>query len=174
MPIDAFASQNCSVAQPLAFLGERWSILVLRLIFVGFRRFDEIQGELGIATNVLAQRLATLVDEGIVEKRLYSEHPERFEYRLTEKGRDLQPILLAFLRWGDKYTAASGPPLETIHTECGHAFHMVPTCSHCGEEVNPRNVRARPGPGATKEQRQRFERISERRERERAAERSAA
>jgi DNA-binding HxlR family transcriptional regulator len=169
MPIDAFASQNCSVAQPLAFLGERWSILVLRLIFVGFRRFDEIQSELGIATNVLTQRLATLVDEGIIEKRRYSEHPERFEYRLTEKGRDLQPILLAFLRWGDRYTATSGPPLETIHSECGHAFHMVPTCSHCGEEVTPTNVRAQAGPGATKAQRERLERIGERRRRERAA-----
>ena len=169
MPIDAFASQNCSVAQPLAFLGERWSILVLRLIFVGFRRFDEIQSELGIATNVLTQRLATLVDEGIIEKRRYSEHPERFEYTLTDKGRDLQPILLAFLRWGDRYTAASGPPLETIHTECDHAFHMVPICSHCGEEVNPRNVRVRPGPGATKKQREALEQVTERRRRERAA-----
>jgi DNA-binding HxlR family transcriptional regulator len=167
MPIEAFATQNCSVAQPLAVLGERWSILVLRLIFVGFRRFDELQRELGIATNVLSQRLATLLDEGIIEKERYSEHPERFEYRLTEKGRDLLPILLAFLRWGDKYTAASGPPLETVHTECDHVFHMVPTCSHCGEKITPRTVRARPGPGATDEQRERWERMTERRQRER-------
>jgi DNA-binding HxlR family transcriptional regulator len=168
MSIEAFASQNCSVARPLAFLGERWSILVLRLIFVGFRRFDELQGELGVATNILSDRLATLVEEGIIEKRRYSEHPERFEYRLTDKGRDLQPILLSFLRWGDKYTAGrSGPPLETVHTECDHAFHMVPTCSHCGEEIRPREVRARPGPGATKGQRERLERIIERRELER-------
>jgi DNA-binding HxlR family transcriptional regulator len=156
MPIEAFATQNCSIARPLSVLGERWTLLVLREIFLGNRRFDEIRAELGVATNILSARLATLVDQGIVERRLYSEHPERFEYRLTEKGRDLQPILLAFLRWGDKYTAGpAGPPLETVHSECDHVFHMVPTCSHCGEEVKPTEVRPRPGPGARKSRRPR-------------------
>jgi DNA-binding HxlR family transcriptional regulator len=159
MAIQAFADLNCSVARPLSFLGERWALLVLRDLFLGRRRFDEIQDSLGIASNVLSQRLATLVEEGIVERRRYSEHPERFEYRLTAKGRDLQPILLALLRWGDAYTAdAAGPPLETVHAECDHAFHMVPTCSHCGGEVEAANVRSRPGPGATDEQRQRHQR----------------
>ncbi len=158
MPIEAFAKQNCSIARPLSVLGERWSLLVLREVSLGSRRFDEIQSALGVATNVLSARLATLVDEGIIERRRYSEHPERFEYRLTRKGADLQPILLAFLRWGDKYTAGpKGPPLETVHATCGHAFHMVPTCSHCGEEVRPQDLRPRPGPGATKQQRERAE-----------------
>jgi DNA-binding HxlR family transcriptional regulator len=170
MPIEAFAQQNCSIARPLSILGERWSLLVLREISLGSRRFDEIQSELGVATNVLSQRLATLVDEEIVEKRRYSDHPERFEYRLTRKGADLQPILLAFLRWGDRYTAApAGPPLETVHAECGHAFHMVPACSHCGREVEPSSLRPRPGPGATEHQRERGELLAERRERERAS-----
>jgi DNA-binding HxlR family transcriptional regulator len=170
MPIEAFAAQNCSIARPLSVLGERWTILVLREISLGSRRFDEIQSVLGVATNVLSSRLATLVDEEIVERRRYSEHPERFEYRLTDKGRDLQPILLAFLRWGDEYTAgSSGPPLETVHATCGHTFHMVPTCSHCGEEVKPRDIRPRPGPGATEKQRERGTRLAERRERERRA-----
>jgi DNA-binding HxlR family transcriptional regulator len=156
MPIEAFANQNCSIAQPLSVLGERWTILVLREISLGNRRFAAIQSELGVATNVLSSRLATLVDEGILEKRPYGDHPGRYEYRLTEKGADLQPVLLAFLRWGDKYTTGSaGPPLETVHVDCGHAFHMVPTCSHCGEEVKPAAMRARPGPGATRKQRQR-------------------
>ena len=169
MPIDAFASQNCSIARPLSFLGERWSILVLREISLGRRRFDEMQEELGIATNVLSQRLSTLVDEGILEKRRYSEHPERFEYGFTEKGRDLIPILLAFLRWGDRYTAGrSGPPVETVHTKCGHAFHMIPTCSKCGEEIDPREMQPRIGPGATREQRERAERRAKRREAEAA------
>lgn len=169
MPIDAFAQQNCSIAQPLSFLGERWSILVLREVALGRRRFDEMQEELGIATNILSRRLGTLVDEGILEKRRYSEHPARFEYRLTEKGRDLIPILLAFLRWGDRYTAGrAGPPLETVHTRCGHPFHMVPTCSHCGEEVDPRDMQSRPGPGATRDQRERAMRRAERREAEAA------
>ncbi|HEX2709190.1 MAG TPA: helix-turn-helix domain-containing protein [Solirubrobacterales bacterium] len=156
MAIKAFADLNCSVARSLSFLGERWALLVLRDLFLGRRRFDEFQESLGVASNVLSQRLATLVEEGIVERRRYSEHPERFEYRLTEKGRDLQPVLLAMLAWGDRYTAGSdGPPLETVHRDCGHSFHMVPTCSECGGEVDSRNVHSRPGPGATEEQRQR-------------------
>lgn len=160
MAIKAFAEKNCSVAQPLAFLGERWALLVLRDVSIGRRRFDEIQDSLGVASNVLAQRLGSLVEEGILERRRYSEHPDRFEYVETQKGRDLLPILLAFLRWGDTYTAGpSGPPLETVHTECGHAFRMVPTCSHCGGEVSRDNVRARVGPGATEEQRRDLERL---------------
>jgi DNA-binding HxlR family transcriptional regulator len=158
MSIEAFAKQNCSIAKPLSILGERWTILVLREISLGNRRFDEIQRELGVATNVLSARLATLTDEEIVERRAYSEHPKRFEYRLTKKGADLQPILLAFLRWGDTYTAGkAGPPLETVHATCDHVFHMVPTCSHCGEEVKSQDLRPRPGPGATKRQRDRHE-----------------
>jgi DNA-binding HxlR family transcriptional regulator len=174
MPIQAFADLNCSIARPLAFLGERWSLLVLRDLFLGRSRFDEIQESLGIASNVLSQRLATLADEGIVERHRYSEHPERFEYRLTEKGRDLQPVLLALLAWGDRYTAgAAGPALESIHTECGHAFHAVATCSECGGQVDTRNTRTRPGPGANEQQRraakQREERAAARREQRRAA-----
>ena len=116
MAIQSFAELNCSIARPLAFLGERWALLVLRDLFLGHRRFDEIQASLGVASNVLSQRLGTLVEEGIAERRLYSEHPERFEYRLTEKGQALQPVLLALVNWGDRYTAGpDGPPLETVH-----------------------------------------------------------
>jgi DNA-binding HxlR family transcriptional regulator len=168
MPIDAFASQNCSVARPLSILGERWTILVLRELFLGSRRFDEIQSELGVAPNILSKRLATLVDEGIIDRRRYSEHPERFEYRPTQKGRELLPVIMALLSWGDRHTAGkAGPPLELVHRECGHSFHMVPTCSHCGQELLPREVEPRVGPGATKEQRKRGERLAERREHER-------
>jgi DNA-binding HxlR family transcriptional regulator len=156
MPIESFAAQNCSIARTLSVLGERWTLLVLRELSLGNTRFDEIQRELGVATNILSARLSTLVDEGIAERRRYGERPDRFEYRLTEKGWDLQPILLGFLRWGDRYTAGRrGAPLETVHSECGHAFHMVPTCSHCGEEVKPSSLRPRPGPGASEHQRER-------------------
>jgi DNA-binding HxlR family transcriptional regulator len=170
MAIKAFADLNCSVARPLSFLGERWALLVLRDLFLGRRRFDEIQESLGVASNVLSQRLASLVEEGIAERHRYSEHPERFEYRLTEKGRDLQPVLLAMLAWGDRYTAGpAGPPLETVHDECGRPFHMVPTCSECGAEVDSRHTHSRPGPGETDEQRRRAEA-----QKRRAAERRAA
>jgi DNA-binding HxlR family transcriptional regulator len=151
MAIAGYAEKNCSVAKPLSFLGERWTMLILRDLFMGRRRFDEFQSSLGVATNVLSARLATLTDEGIVERRRYSEHPERFEYVLTEKGRDLQPIILALLAWGDRYTAEDGPPLEVVHE--GHAFTMVPTCSVCGEPVDTHNIHSRPGPGANEEQR---------------------
>ncbi len=158
MPIQAFAQKNCSIARPLSFLGERWTVLVLRDLTLGRRRFDEIQESLGIASNVLSQRLATLVDEGVAERRRYSEHPERFEYRLTQKGLDLVPVLLALLAWGDRYTAGpEGAPLETVHDDCGHVFHMVPTCSACGEEIDPRHVHSRPGPGANYEQLRRWQ-----------------
>jgi DNA-binding HxlR family transcriptional regulator len=158
MPIQAFAEKNCSIARPLSFLGERWTVLVLRDLTIGRRRFDEIQESLGVASNVLSQRLATLVDEGIAERRRYSEHPERFEYRLTQKGLDLVPVLLALLAWGDRYTAGpEGPPLETVHDDCGHTFHLVPTCSACGEEIDPRHVHNRPGPGADADQLRRWQ-----------------
>jgi DNA-binding HxlR family transcriptional regulator len=151
MPIQAFADLNCSIARPLSVLGERWALLVIRDVSLGRCRFDEIQRSLGVATNVLSQRLATLTDEGILERRAYSGHPDRFEYRLTEKGRDLMPVLWALLRWGDKWTAgAAGPPLELVHADCGEAFHMVPTCSACGKELIPGggHIDARPGPGS--------------------------
>jgi DNA-binding HxlR family transcriptional regulator len=149
MPIDALAAQPCSIARTLSVVGERWTLIVLTELFRGRRRFEQIQAMRGIASNILSRRLQTLVDEGIAERHRYGDHPNRFEYRLTEKGRALQPVLLALLRWGDTYTAGeAGPPVETVHTTCDHVFHMVPTCSHCGEEIVPREVRARSGPGA--------------------------
>ncbi len=153
MTIKAFADLNCSIAKPLSFLGERWALLVIRDVSLGRRRFDEIQDSLGVATNVLSQRLGTLVEEGVLERRRYSEHPERFEYRLTEKGIDLQPVLWALLKWGDRWTAEDGPPLVTVHDDCGEDFHVVPTCSHCGEPVEPGHVHAEAGPGANERQR---------------------
>jgi DNA-binding HxlR family transcriptional regulator len=153
MPIEAFARQNCSIAKTLAFLGERWTLLVMRELFLGQRRFDRIQAELGIASNVLSERLATLTGEGIVTRHRYSEHPERHEYRLTAKGREFQPVLLELMKWGDRHTASHGPPRVIIHEDCGHAIEPVQTCSHCGGELTPRNVRTELGPGSTSEQR---------------------
>ena len=155
MPIEAFAKQRCSVARPLSVLGERWTLLVLRELFLGFRRFDEMQRRLGIASNILSARLSTLVDEGIAERRPYGVRGNRFEYRLTEKGRDLQPIMLQLMRWSDEYMPVDGGPIhELTHTECGHTFHAVETCSHCGGELDTRNVVRRLGPGATERQRE--------------------
>ena len=152
MPIEAFSKQNCAIAKTLAFLGERWTLLVLRELFLGRRRFDEMQGELGVAPNILSARLSTLLDEGIVERRPYSSHPGRYEYRLTEKGRELQPVLLTLIGWGDRHKVKA-PPVSLIHTDCGREMHAVQTCSHCGGELSSRNVQPTLGPGATAVQR---------------------
>jgi len=154
MPIESFAKMHCSIARPMSVLGERWTVLVLRELFMGRRRFDVIQSDLGIASNVLSERLATLMDEGIAERRPYGDRPDRFEYRLTEKGLDLQPVLLELMRWGDRHMPVKGGPIHTLtHKDCGHEFEPAQTCSHCGGEVHARNVIRRFGPGATKAQR---------------------
>ena len=153
MAIQAFAEQNCSIARTLSVLGERWTVLVLREVFLGNRRFDRIRAELGIASNVLSERLSTLVDAGVLERRRYSDRPDRFEYRLTEAGLELQPVLLELLRWGDAHMSPAGPPRVVVHTDCGHVMEPRQVCSHCGGSLTPRNVRSRLGPGATAEDR---------------------
>jgi DNA-binding HxlR family transcriptional regulator len=145
----SFAGMNCSIARTLEIVGEWWTLLILRDAFLGMRRFEDFQHDLGIARNVLTDRLQTLVEHGIFERHRYQEHPERFEYRLTEKGRDLLPVLLSLLRWGDRWTAGeAGPPLVLEHLRCGHQVSPVLTCPECREEVHARSIVARPGPGA--------------------------
>jgi DNA-binding HxlR family transcriptional regulator len=140
--------QNCSIARTVAVLGERWTLVILREAFNRRRRFDDIQRDLGIARNILADRLQTLVSEGILERCAYQQRPERFEYRLTDKGRDLYPVLIALMQWGDRYTAGeAGPPVELIHEPCGEHTHPRLVCDHCGEPIDPRDIRPQPGPG---------------------------
>jgi DNA-binding HxlR family transcriptional regulator len=139
----SFAEMNCSVARTLEVVGEWWTMLVVREAFSGVRRFDDFQGRLGIARNVLAARLQRLVDFGILERRLYQERPERYEYRLTEKGFDLYPVLLSLMHWGDRWMAGpEGPPVRLVHENCGHEATSMLSCSECGEELRPREVRA--------------------------------
>ena len=138
---------NCSIARSLEIVGEWWTLLVLRDVFLGLRRFDDIQRDLGISRNILSDRLSTLLDHGILERRRYQEHPERFEYRLTEKGIDLYPVLVALLRWGDRWESPDGPPLRLEHRSCGHDSEAVMVCGHCGEPLDAREVRFRKGPG---------------------------
>jgi DNA-binding HxlR family transcriptional regulator len=144
----SFKEMNCSVAQCLEVVGEWWSMLIVRDVFLGVSRFDRFQERLGISRNVLNQRLSRLVDAGVLVKVPYSEHPPRHDYRLTGMGRDLWPVLTAMRQWGDKYGAPDGPPLQTIHVGCGQISDAVLTCSSCGETIGPRDVRAVPGPGA--------------------------
>jgi DNA-binding HxlR family transcriptional regulator len=144
----SFSNMHCSVAQCLEVVGEWWSLLIVRDAFLGVSRFDELQERLGISRNILNQRLNSLVETGVLAKVHYSDHPPRFDYRLTEKGRDLWPVLTALRQWGDKYAAPNGPPLEVIHKGCGQVSQAVMTCSACGEPLAPTDVRAVAGPGA--------------------------
>ncbi len=140
---------NCSVAQTLEVVGEWWSLLIVRDALLGASRFDDFQRRLGISRNVLNERLAKLVDEGIMEKVPYQEHPPRYDYRLTEKGRDLWEVLDAMRRWGDKWEAPpAGPPVEMVHRTCGHTTTAVLHCSHCDEVLEQPDLKMVYGPGA--------------------------
>jgi DNA-binding HxlR family transcriptional regulator len=141
-----FSSLDCSVARTLEVIGERWSLLILRDAFYGVKRFDDFQADLGIARNVLTDRLKKLVERGVLSRRPYEERPPRYEYRLTEKGRDLLPVVLSMMRWGDRWEATGERPVTLSHTTCGHETEPVTVCSHCGEELELRNVRAEPIP----------------------------
>ena len=138
---------HCSVAQCLEVIGEWWTMLILRDVFLGVTRFDEFQQRLGISRNVLNQRLTHLVEHGVLEKVAYSERPPRYDYRLTEKGRDLWPVLTTMRQWGDKHAAPDGPPLRLRHAACGRMTHAVLHCDKCGEPLDSRHVRAQAGPG---------------------------
>jgi len=144
----SFAGMHCSVAQCLEVVGEWWTLLIVRDAFLGVTRFDEFQERLGISRNVLTQRLEHLVSAGVLERRAYSEHPPRSDYRLTARGRDLWPVINAMRQWGDAHAAPGGPPLQVVHKACGHVFEARQTCSECGAAVGARDVRAVPGPGA--------------------------
>jgi DNA-binding HxlR family transcriptional regulator len=139
----SYDNLNCSVARALEAIGERWTILILRDAFLGVRRFDDFQKDLGIARNVLQTRLEHLVDDGIMERSPYQDRPVRYEYRLTQKGLDLWPIIVAMLGWGDTYAAPDGPPLRITHRgDCGGAVTDRGICSVCGAVLNAREVSA--------------------------------
>jgi DNA-binding HxlR family transcriptional regulator len=144
----SFAEMTCSVAQTLEVVGEWWSLLIIRDAIFGVTRFDDFQRRLGIARNVLTQRLDHLVERGVMERVPYQDHPVRYDYRLTPAGRDLWPILNAIRQWGDRWQAPDGPPVEVVHRACGHRVQLVPTCASCGESVTSSDLRAVLGPGA--------------------------
>lgn len=146
----SFADMNCSIARSLDLVGEWWTLLILRDVFLGVRRFEDFVTRLGIARNVLTNRLDRLVEAGILERRPYDEGRGRFDYVLTEKGRALWPVLVALRQWGDQWVLGEGnEPLLLEHRTCGHQTTAVLACDECGEVLDVRSVRAVPGPGAT-------------------------
>lgn len=146
MKWEELAEQPCSVARSVAVIGDRWTLMILRDCFLGVRRFDAFQTRLGISRTIIAERLKLLTDEGVLKRAPYREAPVRYEYRLTEKGLDLHPVVMAIVHWGDRhYADERGAPLLHRHKACGCDFHPVQTCSECGEPVGARGVETRPG-----------------------------
>lgn len=137
---------TCSVARTLSVVGDRWTLLVLRDAFLGVRRFEDFQA-VGLTRHRLADRLKRLVDAEVMARVRYQDRPPRFEYRLTEKGHDLYPIIVSMTRWGDRWMAGdAGAPIELEHRRCGHTVMPVLACPRCAEPVTARDMRARPGP----------------------------
>lgn len=148
MKWEALSQEPCSIARTSAVIGDRWTVLILREAFTGARRFEDFQAALGISRTIVTERLALLTREGVLERIAYQDRPPRHEYRLTDKGRELHPVLLAMFHWGDRhYGGEAGPPLTLRHTACGHDFHAVPVCSECAAPVEAEAVEVRAGPG---------------------------
>ncbi len=146
-----FRAMPCSIARTLAVVGEAWTPLVLRDIIFGLTRFDEIQRDLGVATNVLTDRLNTLVSSGLLRREPYQTRPLRHRYQLTEAGLDFLPVLLSLMRWGDKWAGdEAGQPVQVIHRECGQPTAPVMVCSACKRPLRASEIAARNGPGAVK------------------------
>lgn len=152
---------HCSVARTLDIIGEWWTLLILRDVFYGVRRFEAFRSHLGISRKVLTNRLQRLTAEGILKKVAYQDNPLRHEYRLTEKGRDLFPVLLSLMKWGDRWqTRGEDIPVVFVHRDCGHKTMPQLVCSHCKGELNARNMRPTPGPGASEKELEELRRIS--------------
>ncbi|HLI36375.1 MAG TPA: helix-turn-helix domain-containing protein [Streptosporangiaceae bacterium] len=140
-----YPGQACSIARALEIVGERWTLLILRDTYRGTRRFDDLHASLGITRGVLAARLSRLVEEGLLERRPYQDSPERFEYHPTAKGRELWPVLMHLMLWGDRYySAPDGPPQTAEHDGCGGRLTAELTCDRCGRRLGPGDVLLRP------------------------------
>ena len=143
------SEENCSMARTISVIGDRWTLLILRDCFLRVHRFEDFQERLGITRPILANRLKKLVDEFVLVKVPYQQRPPRYEYRLTQKGLDLYPIVMAIVHWGDVHMAGKkGRPMLHTHHLCGKDFDPVMVCSECGDRLSPRQVHVHGGPGA--------------------------
>jgi DNA-binding HxlR family transcriptional regulator len=143
-----FGGMACSIARTLDVIGEPWSPLILRDVWVGMSRFEQLQADLGISRKVLTERLHHLVETGVLERKPYDNRP-RYEYVLTEMGTELVDMLMVMTAWGDKWLAGTaGPPVLYRHHACGEISHVELTCSHCGKPMRAHDVDPLPGPGA--------------------------
>lgn len=146
----AWSVDNCTLGRTMEILGERWTVVVLREVFLGVRRFDDIRRHAGVPRQVLTNRLATLLNQGLLHKVPYRDDGARtrHEYRLTDKGLELQPILLAITQWGDRHLAdPEGPPTTFVHRDCEQPVHVEVHCAAGHRLDDPRQVATRSGPG---------------------------
>jgi DNA-binding HxlR family transcriptional regulator len=142
-----YDTQVCSAARTLELVGERWSLLIVRdALFAGATRFNDFR-RLGIATNILASRLDSFVEAGLMSRRRYADSSSSFEYLLTEKGRELAGVIVALTEWGDRWAAPDGPPILYTHTTCDRPISHQIHCANCGEVHDAGEVYVRPGPG---------------------------
>jgi DNA-binding HxlR family transcriptional regulator len=138
----------CSIARATDLFGDAWTALIMRDVLTGVTRFDDLTRDLGISRKVLAARLTRLVQEGVLARERYQDRPPREHYRATSKGKDLYPVLLALMNWGDRWcSGAAGPPARIHHVTCGHDTTAVLTCAHCGDLLTVDNTTQLPGPG---------------------------
>jgi DNA-binding HxlR family transcriptional regulator len=145
-----YDNQVCSIARTLEVLGERWTLLIVRDAILGLRRFDDFQRSLGVARNVLTDRLGRLVDAGILDRVPYQDRPARYEYRLTPMGRELGVPVISLMHWGDRHLAdPAGPPRLTRHHDCGGSVALALVCDTCGGPIPPAEVDVIPGPGSS-------------------------
>jgi|ERR1700744_4094177 DNA-binding HxlR family transcriptional regulator len=145
MRLTSLSELNCSIAKTLDVVGEWWTLLIVRDALRGKRRFEEFQESLGLARSVLTARLHKLTEAGVLERQLYSEHPPRYEYRLTDKGAALFNVIVALMQWGDAWEQGpAGPPRLLVHELCGHVTQPVLTCPDCQGEVTASNTRSEP------------------------------
>ncbi len=146
-----FADMQCSMSRALEVIGDWWTPLIIRDLFIGVARFDQLVADLGISRNLLTERLKLLEENKLVSKRAYSEKPTRYEYVLTAAGADLVPVLMALTAWGDKWVRpAEGKPMLFKHHTCGNVFSPEITCPHCAGAVDATTVTTLPGPGGRK------------------------
>jgi len=142
---------ECAVANTVEMVNDAWAVLILRDAFLGVRRFDEFVDDLGIARNVLTDRLERLVANGMMETRLYQERPPRHEYRLTEQGKDLFDVLMTLWSYGERWKPPAAPNRQkVIHVACGQEAHAVAHCGQCGERLSRRDVRIEPPLGVVR------------------------
>jgi DNA-binding HxlR family transcriptional regulator len=144
----SLADVTCSIARSMDVIGDAWTALIVRDASCGITRFEQLTEDLGVSRKTLAARLERLVGDGILERRAYSEHPPRHDYLLTDKGRDLQPVLLALMAWGDRWAAGpEGPPARIYHEACGRHVRAVVGCDHCGQPLTKADTVVEAGPG---------------------------